>query len=345
MKKALIILLALCLCVPIAACKGRGTDVSEDSSKEVVFSLVPSSSEEAASNESDGEISEESSEESEMSEELKKEPIPEGATVITNLNYSNGDGKMGDSDGPAYCVYSNTGYNKASMDVKISEMKINNIRESDGKFVNAYMFLGCDVYNGSWWSNCFDTGFCYAGKTPSWHLFYNIYEPAESGQAGWYESSVKLDPTHDYRLTLDTSEENLKATVIIYDITAGEEADRVSFYVKGMKADGSNTAYLMDFALDYPQNVKKDTSGNSSEDFVEITLYNTDEDLYMQNILVENVKIYKNGSEYIWDETHTKNRALWPDMSDTQFDYACTKVITVEDSYDYSFRVDLDMNR
>ncbi len=343
MKKASIVLLIISLLTSFVSC-GGGSDGGETSSKEVVFSLPPESSEETVSQIPD-ESSEESKEVSEMSEELKKTPVPEGATALSNLDYNNGGGKMGDSDGPAYCVYSKVGYNKASMDIKISELNINTIRRSDGKFVNAYIFLGCDVYNGSWWSNCFDTGFCYSGTNPSWHLFYNIYEPAASDQGRWYESSVKLDPAHDYRLTLDTSEENQKATVIIYDLTADKEADRVSFYVKGMKADGTNTAYLMDFALDYPANVKKDTSGNPSDDFVEITLYNTDEDLYLQNVLVENVKIYKNGEEFVWDETRTNNRALWPDMTETSFDYACVKVITIEDTYDYAFRVDLDMNR
>ena len=342
MKRLLVLLLALLVLTVFVSCGG---DDGETSSVEGMSSS-PSSAEESPeeTNES-SETTEESSEVSEMSEELKKIPIPEGATVITNLDYSNGNGKMGDADGPAYAVYSKVGFNKASMDVKISDIKINNIRQSDGKFVNAYIFLGCDVYNGTWWSNCFDAGFCYAGTKPAGHLFYNIYEPAESGQKSWYESSVKLNPKHDYRLILDTSEENTKATVIIYDLTDALEADRVSFYVKGMKADGSNTAYLMDFALDYPPNTKLDTSGKPSEDWVEITLYNTDEDLYMQNVLVDNVKIYKGENEYVWDETHTNNRSLWPDNSYTEFDYACTKVITLGDTYDYEFRVDLDMNR
>lgn len=342
MKKTIIFIIAMFMLTAFASCGGKSDGSS--SSAEDVSSLAPSSEEESSDLTSEDNSSE-VSEVSEMSEELKKTPIPEGAHVITNLNYSNGDGKMGDADGPAYAVYSKVGYNKASMDIKVSQIKINTIRQSDKKFVNAYIFLGADVYNGEWWTNCFDTGLCYSGKNPSWHLFYNIYEPADSSQYFWYESKVKLDPTHDYRLILDTSEENTKATIIVYDLTDDKEVDRVSFYVKGMKADGSNTAYLMDLALDYPQNTKLDTSGNPSEDWVEITLYNTDEDLYMQNVLVDNVKIYKNGTEYTWDETHTKNRSLWPDSSYTKIDYACTKVITLGDTYDYEFRVDLDMNR
>ena len=281
----------------------------------------------------------------ENSEDTEHVAIPEGVKVITNLDYNNGKGKMGDCDGPAYCVYSPVGYNKASMDIKISEMKINTLRTSDKKFVNAYMFLGCDIYNGTYWCNCFDAGFCWSGKTPAWHLFYNIYEPGDSSQAGWYESKVRLKKTHDYRLTLDTSEQDGVATIIVYDLTAEKEVDRAEFRVKNLKCNGTNTAYLMDFALDYPENVKLDTAGNASEDWAEITLYNTDENLYMRNVVVENVKIYSGENEYVWDSARTQNRSLWPDVNIPKIDYPCTMVIADEEYHDYSYRVDLDMNR
>lgn len=288
------------------------------------------------------ESAEESREESEtVSEEIKKEPIPDGAKVITNLDYTN-TGKMGDNDGPAYCVYSKTGYNKASMDIAIGKIHIHTLR-SDNSFVNAYLFLGCDVYNGEWWCNCFDAGFCYSGRNPAWHLFYNIYETAAEGEKRWYESSVQLDGTHDYRLILDTSAENEKATVTVWDLTENKKADEVTFSVKSMLQNGSNTAYLMDFALDFPENVRKDRAGNNTDDWGEITLFNTDEDLYMQNILVSNVKIWQSGNEYVWDASRSSHRSLWPDKTVTVVDYACTKVIG--DGYDSDFRVDLDMNR
>ncbi len=343
MKKYLCLL--LCIVIIGAVCASCVKSSETESSAEP----VPESSAETASAEPSEEPSEEISEE--PSEEIsagdpEKVAIPEGVKVITNLDYDNGKGKMGDNDGPAYCVYSKRGYNKASMDVKISEMKINTLRTSDRKFVNAYMFLGCDIYSGYNWSNCFDCGFCWSGRTPAWHLFYNIYTPADKDQPGWYESKVRLKKNHDYRLTLDTSEQDELATLIIYDLTSDKEVDRAQFRVKGMKCDGSNTVYLMDFALDYPDDVKKDTAGNpSKDDWKEIALYNTDENLYMRNVVVENVKIYAGGNEYVWDKTRTNNRSLWPDIHMTEVDYPCTKVIANEEDYDFSFRVDIDMNR
>ncbi|MBQ6183879.1 MAG: hypothetical protein IJK33_08345 [Clostridia bacterium] len=339
---ACLLICVLLICACFAACAKTEPETSAGES----------SAEPSAPAESEGpgvEPSEEPSVEpsvEESSEDSEHVAIPDGVKVITNLDYDNGKGKMGDSDGPAYCVYSNVGYNKASMDIKISEMKINTLRTSDRKYVNAYMFLGCDIYSGSYWTNCFDCGFCWSGRNAAWHLFYNIYTPADKSQAGWYESSVRLKKNHDYRLTLDTSEKDELATIIVYDLTKDKEVDRAEFRVKGMKCDGSNTAYLMDFALDYPGDVKKDTNGDPSDDnWKEITLYNTDENLYMRNVIVENVKIYAGENEYVWDDSRTKNRSLWPDINIPEIDYACTKVIADEENYDFSFRVDLDMNR
>ena len=345
-KYVCLIMSVIIIIACLVSCESKNSQSESDPSAVSEQPVYESAGEPGA--EQSVEPSEDPSEEpsaEESPEDTEHVAIPEGVKVITNLDYSNGAGKMGDSDGPAYCVYSRIGYNKACMDIKISEMKINTLRKSDKRFVNAYMFLGCDIYNGSYWCNCFDAGFCWSGKTPAWHLFYNIYEPGDSAQTGWYESGVRLKNTHDYRLTLDTSEKDGVAAIIIYDLTAEKEVDRAEFRVKNLKCSGANTAYLMDFALDYPGDVKKDTSGDPSEDWKQITLYNTDENLYMRNVVVENVKIYAGENEYVWDSTHTNNRSLWPDMNMPQIDYACTKVIANTEDYEFSFRVDLDMNR
>ena len=329
-------LLVLAVCA--ASCGSPGPGPSEPDSQ-------PADTAESSLAESSEPVSEEVSAKVNESSEDYRSPIPENATVYTNLDFRK-NGKMGDADGPAVCYYSKTGYRKASMDVHISDIAIRTKRP-DRRFVNAYMFLGCDIFNGSYWCNCFDAGFCWSGSAPSWHLFYNIYEPADKTQRGWYESGVKLSRAHDYRLILDTSEEDEKATIIVYDLTDDREADRAVFRVKNMKCDGSNTAYLMDFALDYPDNVRKDTDGKTTDDWKQITLYNTDQNLYMTNILVDNVKILPAGTddEIPWDESVTNNRGLWPDKSMTEIDYVCTQLIELPSESGLVFRVDLDMNR
>lgn len=77
---------------------------------------------------------------------------PQGSQAFTNLTYNNAGGKMGDADGPAYCVYSKIGYNRASIDILLSELRHNLYRESDMLPLTAYIFLGVDIYdaNGQW---------------------------------------------------------------------------------------------------------------------------------------------------------------------------------------------------
>lgn len=58
-------------------------------------------------------------------------PIPEGTEYISNLNYEN-PGAMGDNDGPAVVIYSEQGYNKAEMEVALSQIDIHNIRSDGG---------------------------------------------------------------------------------------------------------------------------------------------------------------------------------------------------------------------
>ncbi|PKM61737.1 MAG: hypothetical protein CVU97_06855 [Firmicutes bacterium HGW-Firmicutes-21] len=294
--------------------------------------------------ESKDEISIDASENTEVSNTISEEDKDMGTPDMTNLTYDNGSGKMGDNDGPAYAIYSKKGYNKASIDVLISDIKLNNIRKSDGKHVNAYLFLGIDIYdeNGNW-VNCLDTGFCYTGKNGGWHLFYNLYTKKDENQVNWYESNIILNPNHDYRLTLDSSTQDGRAMVTIYDLNDERIVDSIEFESAYSLADGSNTSYLQNFALDYPGDVKLDTSGNPSEnDFIEITLYNTDEGLYMKNITIENAMLFEGGSQHPWTDDRTQNRSLWPDCS-MGVDYAVVKVWV--DTLDDSFTVSFDMNR
>ena len=64
--------------------------------------------------------------------------------IISTLDYTN-TGKMGDTDGPAFAVYSNIGYTGASATLDIANMESNTVLPN-GKFVNGYAFFGIDVY-------------------------------------------------------------------------------------------------------------------------------------------------------------------------------------------------------
>lgn len=262
----------------------------------------------------------------------------------TNLTWINTSTKVGDNDGPAYVVYSNIGYNKAFEVIAISKIQKNFIRRSDKKTVNAYLFLGIDVYDSETkeWKNCADAGLGYIGATGGFHAFVNRFI-VEDGDISWWESPVELNPEHDFKIVLDTSKKDGALFLSIIDITDGNKTvDTKEFSMSYVKADGSNTAYYQDYAIDFPDDVCKDTNGNDSKEWDQVVFYNTDEDLYMKNIQVSDAYLYNPSGSYLWTEEYTEDRFLWPYKTRT-VDYICTTVNAVHS--DYETVIDLDMNR
>ncbi len=266
-----------------------------------------------------------------------------GTERFDNRTLQNGDNKMSDADGPAYCVYSKKGFQGACMDLQLSDIELN-IFKPDGTHVNAYLFLGADVYDASGnWVNCADAGLCYSG-TDGWHVFYNLYSVADPANTNtWYESKRRLPADCDYRLTFDCAKREGYATLTVFNLTEGKLADRISFELQYAETDGSNTAFLTNFALDYPEELRKDPSGNPSDDWAQVTLYNTDQGIYMRNIGVYNAALIQNGTQIPWTTETTQNRGIWPDASVSEIDYPCTSVHHADG--DTAYIVDLDMNR
>jgi hypothetical protein len=247
---------------------------------------------------------------------------------------------MGDVDGPAFAVYSRVGYSGASATLNLASMEINTVM--DRKFINGYAFFGIDVYAGtsSMWLNCVDVGLCWSGREGGWHVFYNIYDVLNKGTPTWYESSIILPKDDIYDMSLTIVEENY-ALFTIKGRTNGA-TDEVRVEVKGAQADGCNTALLFNAALDYPPNTKIGTDGKRSEDFVDITLANTDKGLYMRNIIVDDLTLYQGETAVEW--TNDKNSAvsIWPDKTKKRFDYAPTSVEIFDGT---KYIIHFDMNR
>ena len=262
--------------------------------------------------------------------------------VLNGLGNGFDTGRCGDNDGPAYMVYSTTGFNKASFDVKLSEVQIQNYRKSDNLRLNAYIFLNADVYDeDNQWKNCFDAGFCFSSKR-GWHLCYNLYTTITPGLYPWYESRVYLDPTHDYRLILDVSEKENQATLTAYDLTDDKVADSVTFEAAFTQPDGHNVSFTQNFALDYPRNVMFTEPGvPSTNDWMGIARYNTHEGVYMKDIRISNSTLYREGEPVVWTDKETVARSCWPDQVQG-LEY---NVVTVRiDEYDHSFEIDFNMN-
>lgn len=262
----------------------------------------------------------------------------------TNLGFTNSGRYQGDNDGPAYVIYSKIGYNKASFEFHLSQVRINMRRKSDQRWTNCYIFLGVDVYDEKEeFLNCIDAGFGYNGGDQYWHLFYNLLHTNQ--EESWYESSVALDETHDYKLILDCSKKDDTATLSVIDMTAGNKmVDSAEFEVMYAKKDGSNLSMYQDFAIDYPDDIKKNRTGeNFTEDWEEITLYNTNEGIFLNNIIIHDAKLYSPEGEYIWTEARTNDRFMWPSTQCTKIDYACTRIC--EQQKNSEMTLDLDINR
>ena len=263
---------------------------------------------------------------------------------ITNLEFTNSGRYQGDNDGPAYVVYSKIGYHKASFEFQMSKVKLNMRRRSDQKWTNSYIFLGVDVYDEKEeFLNCIDAGFCYSGDVQNWHLFYNLLHT--TGDTSWYESSITLEETHDYKLVLDCSKKDDAAILTIIDLTDGNRiADSAEFEVLHARKDGHNLSMYQDYAIDFPDNIKLDRTGvPSGDDWEEITLYNTQEGIYLNHIAIDDAKLYTPEGEYLWSEERTNDRYMWPSTQCKKMDYACTTIREAEK--DNHLVLDLDMNR
>lgn len=265
------------------------------------------------------------------------------SNVWTNLTWKNNGDKVGDNDGPAYVVYSKKGYNKASQIIKVSQMKVNLVRKSDKKTLNGYAFIGMDIYNSKTeqWTNCIDAGLGFIGDTGKCHACINRYS-APPDEPNWWESSVNLDLSHDYKLLLDASQKDEQVTLSIFDVTAGgKKVDSKTFSLYYAKADGSNIAVYQDYAMDFPENVRYDTKKKLSTDWEQITLYNTDEGMYMKNIIGSDLHLYNASGDHLWTEDCTADRFMWPDKTN-KIPYVTTTVTQLKK--DNETKIDLNMN-
>lgn len=263
--------------------------------------------------------------------------------TYTNLTWTNNGNKIGDNDGPAYVVYSKQGYNKASQVIAVSKMKVNLVRKSDKKALNGYAFIGMDIYNSKTkqWANCIDAGLGFIGSTGKCHACINRYS-APPDEVNWWESSVELDPTHDYKLVLDASEKDEQVTLSVYDVTNGnKKVDSKQFSLYYAKKDGSNIAVYQDYAMDYPDDVRLDTNKEETSDWEQITLYNTNEGMYMKNIQASDLRLYNTSGSYLWTEERTADRFMWPDKTST-IKYVTTTV--TQTKKDQETTINLNMN-
>ena len=263
-----------------------------------------------------------------------------GTTNFSNLDYTN-PGYMGDNDGPAYCVYSKKGYNKAEFIFELSQLDVNNLG-SNGARVNAFVFLGIDVYNDQGnWMNCCDSGFYYTGVNGGWQLFTAIYDDG-AGEYSWYSCGPTIDPTYDYKLVLDSSYQDGKAKLTIINMYDGAAVSEHEFDLYGAKASGQNTSYLTNIAFDWAgESTWVDSDGNATDDWKKVMRNCIGSGIRMKNVRIYGCALYKDGERLDWTSDLTDRRCITPDRSYTGFDEQITTVRSA--SNDTEYIVDLDL--
>ena len=276
-------------------------------------------------------------------QEARKLHAFKGTEEITNLTFANRDkNAMGDQYAPGYCVYSKVGYNKAEMTFELSQADVCNRGTKNG-YVTCYVFLGIDVRNeNGYWMNCCDAGLTYGGETSGWHLFWATATD-ENGNRGWNADSKALNPKHDYKIVLDSSKKDGRVKLSAIDLYDGSIADTMEFELWGSKADGSNTSYLTDIAIDWAdENTMVDTNGNptSIENWVEITKANMGQGIHLKNIRLYDIALYKGKKRYEWKKDLTDRRGIWSDKNDP-ITTVTTRISHIVEDYEYI--VDLDL--
>ncbi len=253
-----------------------------------------------------------------------------GKEKLSNLTFATPSGKkMGDNDGPAYCVYSNVGYNKAEFTFEMPLASFGGVADNGTK-VNGYLFLGVDVHDGTPdGMNCCDAGFVTEADGRGWHLFINTLHSSKGASGEWKSNTPTLDPTHIYKLILDTSTLDETAVLTAYDLTDDKVADSITFRLWGAKKDGTNTSFLTNAAIDW--------TVRPESDFIGKTNANVHQNLYLTNLKIYGINLYKDDKKYSFDTDH---RAIWPDKN-MPVAHECVKVhhITKDDEY----VIDIDM--
>ncbi|MBO4276962.1 MAG: hypothetical protein J5925_01015, partial [Clostridia bacterium] len=262
-----------------------------------------------------------------------------GTESLDNTTFKN-TGHMGDDDGPAYCVYSNVGYNKAEMSFALSEAETSTLGRS-GIRMNGFVFLGINAYNDEgYWCNCCDAGVCYTGENGGWSLFWGTADDG-TGKPGWYSGGKTLDPARNYVLTLDSSQKDNFVVLTVTDADDGKVADRAEFRLAGTKADGSNTDYLTDIAVDWAgEESWIDADGNPTEDWREVLFACAGQKMCFKNIRIYGCTLYSGETRFDWDSSCTNRRGLCPDAGTDVYG----TVITVHHiKADSEYVIDIDL--
>ncbi|MBP5155315.1 MAG: hypothetical protein J6252_01890 [Clostridia bacterium] len=262
-----------------------------------------------------------------------------GTESFDNTSFTN-PGQMGDADGPAYCVYSRKGYNKAEMSFELSAAEAS-ILGKRGALMNGYVFLGATAFNeGGYWVNSCDAGLTYTGENGGWRLFWNTANDG-TGNRGWFSGGKTLDDSRNYRITLDCSQKDGWALVTVTDIDDCRVVDSAEFRFPGSKADGSNLELLTDIAVDWAsEETWVDSHGEPTEDWTEVVFACAGQNMYFKNLRIYDCALYNGDLRFEWEPACTDRRGLCPDAGTEVYGTVIT-VHSITGETEYIVDIDL----
>ena len=115
----------------------------------------------------------------------------------------------------------------------------------------------------------------------------------------------------------------------------------MEFYLYGAKADGSNTSYLTDIAIDWTgEQTWIDENGNKTDDGDKVTIAQLGSGMHLKNVRIYDCTLYKDDKSFIWTKELTRVRGIWSD-ADSIVKAETTKIHHCLEDKEYI--VDLDL--
>ncbi len=281
--------------------------------------------------------------------QIQEKPLVD--KVYKNLEFYAEENLLTDFNNPSYMVMSKKGYSKASMDIDLSVIQANLMGNKEKhEYLTPYILLRYNTYDlGGDIIDMANIGLAYnTGGDGKWHFIYkkflsnyypvnypqdenygeiNTSDDRYSEYYSWSKSSVNIDPKGKYRITVDGSQKDGYCTASILDIKTGKILDKIEIEVFYSVKTGNNTSISQLYYTEFSSGLYNVQIQN--ENYFGEHSYNkfyfgagivennhVIRSLYINNINISNIKLFKNNQEIAWTEDLNSDSGMWPSKDD-----------------------------
>ena len=284
----------------------------------------------------------------------KKQEKPLINKVYKNLEFYAEENLLAGFNNPSYMVTSKKGCSKASMDIDLSAVQANLMGNKEKhEYLIPYILLRYNTYDlGGDIIDMANIGLAYnTGGDGKWHFVYkkflsnynpvnypqdeNFGEDNENNTSddryseyySWAKSSVNIDPKGKYRITVDGSQKDGYCTASILDVNTGKVIDKIEIEVFYSVKSGNNTSISQLYYTEFSsglynvqiQNENYFGEHNYNQFYFGAGIVENNHvirSLYINNINISNIKLFRNGQETAWTEDLNSNSGMWPSKDD-----------------------------